>query len=92
MRINELLTELTFQGRTCTKDCSGHLAGYNYAMKNQSKAKVPSHSNSFSSGTDIAVKQMKTGKISPPRIRDNRNRHRVQATQVSGGSTFEDIR
>ena len=62
MKIAELLKELTFMGHTCTKDCSGHKAGYNYAMKNGLKAQTKTPSKSFDFGTGIAVNSTKTKK------------------------------
>lgn len=44
--------ELTFKGSTCTRDCSGHEAGYQWWLR---KKRVPnSHSRSFNNGADIA--------------------------------------
>jgi hypothetical protein len=31
MRIHEIITELTFNGLPCTKDCSGNSAGFSYS-------------------------------------------------------------
>jgi len=64
MRINEILNELgvgggrSFKGSPCTKDCSGHSAGYTWAkkkgVKNRNQCPVkPSH-QSFSNGCRIA--------------------------------------
>lgn len=63
MKIAELLTELTFMGHTCTKDCSGHEAGYNYALKKGLKAPTNTPSKSFDFGTGIATKAAKTKKV-----------------------------
>ena len=60
MRIAELLTELSFMGHTCTKDCSGHAAGYAYAQKKGLKAPTNTPSKSFDFGTGIATKAKKT--------------------------------
>jgi hypothetical protein len=65
MRIDELLTELTFMGHTCTKDCSGHRAGYEYAMNKGLKAQTKTPSKSFDFGTGIAVKSNKVKKAAP---------------------------
>lgn len=62
MKIAELLTELTFMGHTCTKDCSGHEAGYNYALNKGLKAQTKTPSKSFDFGTGIAVNSKKTKK------------------------------
>jgi hypothetical protein len=46
------LNELDFMGHTCTKDCSGHKAGYEWSLKrNGQTASTPS--NSFNTGTTI---------------------------------------
>jgi hypothetical protein len=62
MKIAELLTELSFMGHTCTKDCSGHAAGYNYAMTKGLKAPTKTPSKSFDFGTGIATKAAKAKK------------------------------
>lgn len=69
MRINELLTELKFQGSQCTKDCSGHAAGYQWSMKNGGKTTV-TPSSSFDNGTKIASDQVANNKVSRPKIRN----------------------
>lgn len=47
------LDELDFMGHTCTKDCSGHKAGYEWSLKrNGATAQTPSPS--FNNGTTIA--------------------------------------
>lgn len=56
MRISELI-EATFQGEPCTRDCSGHSAGYKWAMKNANK-NCDSKNKSFSSGCNIAKTQI----------------------------------
>ena len=56
MRIAEILNELTFMGSPCTKDCSGHKAGYEWSLKRGGKNAV-SHSNSFNNGAAIGVQQ-----------------------------------
>ena len=57
MKIKEIINELTFHGRPCTKDCSGHKAGYAWAQKNQITQQTNGPSNSFNNGTAIAVNQ-----------------------------------
>jgi hypothetical protein len=64
MKIAELLTELTFMGHTCTKDCSGHAAGYAYAQAKGLKAPTKTPSKSFDFGTGIATKAAKSKKAS----------------------------
>ena len=56
MRIAEIITELTFMGSQCTKDCSGHRAGYEWSLKRGGKNAM-SHSNSFNNGAAIGVQQ-----------------------------------
>lgn len=65
MRIADLLTELTFMGHTCTKDCSGHEAGYNYGVKNGLTVPTHTRSKSFDSGTGIASAATKAKKTRP---------------------------
>ena len=47
------LDELTFKGSPCTKDCSGHAAGYEWYKIKQRTPK--SWSNSFNNGAAIAA-------------------------------------
>lgn len=48
----EKLDELSFLGSPCTKDCSGHRAGYAWSQANNRK--VPrSWSNSFNRGAEL---------------------------------------
>ena len=73
MLVKELLAELTFQGSPCTKDCSGHSAGYKWAM-----AKRPPNCNannrSFNNGCNIAVNQLKQRSIIRPKVRTPQGR------------------
>jgi hypothetical protein len=50
---DEQLDELTFMGSECTKDCSGHRAGYAWSVR---KGRVPaqSWSSSFNKGAALA--------------------------------------
>lgn len=43
---------LTFKGYRCTQDCSGHIAGYNWAAKNRitSRSQCSGNSQSFVEG------------------------------------------
>jgi hypothetical protein len=62
MKINELISEiavkkLKFKGSPCTKDCSGHTAGYDWARRKNIKTpnqcpSLPNHP-SFSNGCKI---------------------------------------
>lgn len=74
MKITELLVELSFQGHTCTKDCSGHAAGYKYAIQHKMDAPTETPSRSFDSGTGIAADQIKNNKIVRPKVRDPKGR------------------
>lgn len=56
MRIAEILNELTFMGSPCTKDCSGHKAGYEWSL-NKGGAIAASPSNSFNNGARIGQRQ-----------------------------------
>jgi len=50
---NEQLDELSFHGSPCTKDCSGHRAGYEWYKR---KGRNPnSASKSFNNGAAIAA-------------------------------------
>ena len=62
MKLHELLNELSFYGRTCTKDCSGHKAGWEWERKHQTNQQSQTPSPSFNNGTDIAISQRKAGK------------------------------
>lgn len=47
-------TGLTFMGSPCTKDCSGHQAGYKWSLDRNGRV-ANGHSNSFNNGTNIAA-------------------------------------
>lgn len=56
---------LKFKGSVCTKDCSGHKAGYNWSIENR-RADDENWSPSFIKGNYIGLKQFRTqggGKI-----------------------------
>lgn len=57
MLIREILSELTFMGSPCTKDCSGHKAGYEWGIRHKGRT-AKSWSNSFNNGTDIAKQKI----------------------------------
>lgn len=69
MRIHEIITDeslveqLHFYHSRCTKDCSGHNAGWRWArahsVKNTNQCK--SHSQSFNNGCSIAADQSAKG-------------------------------
>jgi len=54
VRGREQLRELQFLGSTCTKDCSGHRAGYNWS-KRKGLVHAASWSPSFNKGAALAV-------------------------------------
>jgi hypothetical protein len=54
--MDENLQELTFHGSTCTKDCSGHRAGYKWSMDRGGIMDPDSASQSFVNGSNIAVR------------------------------------
>lgn len=56
------LNELTFHGRLCTKDCSGHKAGWEWERKNQTNHVRQTPSASFNNGTEIAITQRRANK------------------------------
>lgn len=58
MRISEILNELTFHGSTCTKDCSGHKAGYEWNKRRGGASPCDASSPSFNNGCKIATRQL----------------------------------
>lgn len=69
----DMLNELSFQGSQCTKDCSGHAAGYSWSMKNGGvTAATPSPS--FDKGTGIASDQVANKRVIRPKVRDARGK------------------
>lgn len=73
MLVKEMLTELTFGGSRCTKDCGGHKAGYRWALR-KGAYYCNSKSPSFNKGCAIAGKQMQAGMVKVPKVRDDRGR------------------
>jgi hypothetical protein len=73
MRIKEILSELSFHGSPCTKDCSGHLAGYNWG-KEHPMTPSASPSKSFNNGANISAELSKSDKKVRPKIRDARGK------------------
>jgi hypothetical protein len=62
----EQLDELTFHGSQCTKDCSGHKAGYEWNKKRAGVAPCDGSSQSFNNGCNIATDP----KVTRPKIRN----------------------
>lgn len=59
MRAHEFINELKFFGSQCTKDCSGHRAGYAWYKKKQ---RLPQKTHpSFMKGSNIAQQQQAAG-------------------------------
>lgn len=56
MKMWEIISELEFKGSTCTKDCSGHKAGYAWSKKKGNR-NCDSRSPSFNKGCEIAKKE-----------------------------------
>ena len=59
MRYWEIISELTFKGSPCTKDCSGHMAGYKWGELHPGVI-ADGPSTSFNNGTKIAAAERKT--------------------------------
>ena len=57
VKINDIIQEALpkFHGSQCTKDCSGHKAGYQWSNAKPHKD-CDSHSPSFTKGCEIAKK------------------------------------
>jgi hypothetical protein len=49
------LAELSFLGSECTKDCSGHRAGYEWSHRKGLRQANSAHSPSFNKGAALAV-------------------------------------
>ena len=69
MRIKDLLSEeqldeLSFMGSQCTKDCSGHRAGYKWSLDRGGVENPASPSQSFINGSNIGARQMQHNKAS----------------------------
>ena len=66
MRISEILNELTFHGSQCTKDCSGHKAGYEWSKARGNASPCDAQSSSFNNGCNIAKSGAARPKIRTP--------------------------
>lgn len=75
MKIKEIITELSFHGRKCVKDCQGHAAGYAWGMRHKGESSCTSNSPSFARGCEIANDQIHKNRIIKPRIRGDQNRY-----------------
>lgn len=69
------LDELAFFGRKCTKDCSGHMAGWQWERKHKKGYVHNTKSPSFNNGTEIAVNQFAKG-LNPigPQVRGEKGK------------------
>lgn len=73
MTIDELLNELTFHGSQCTKDCSGHRAGWSWAKSHPNVATTNAATHpSFNNGVRIANANSKV--VMMPGIRGAKGR------------------
>lgn len=55
---NGQLQELSFHGSKCTKDCSGHRAGYKWSLDRGGVENPASNSQSFINGSNIGVRML----------------------------------
>ena len=62
----EPLDELTFHGSQCTKDCSGHKAGFDWNKRRGGVSPCDGSSQSFNNGCNIATDP----KVTRPKIRN----------------------
>jgi hypothetical protein len=53
--MNQQLDELEFLGSPCTKDCSGHRAGYNWSQSKGGRVAQSPFSPSFNNGSQLYV-------------------------------------
>lgn len=74
MRIKEILSELTFGGSQCTKNCIGHVTGFSWKKRNSEKPCL-STNQSFNNGCAIADRQIKAGRIRQPGVRDQKGKY-----------------
>jgi hypothetical protein len=62
---DEPLNELQFMGSTCTKDCSGHRAGYAWSRARGGRNATSPFSPSFNKGSDIGTAELMKAKRPP---------------------------
>jgi hypothetical protein len=95
VRATEFVTELYFMGSPCTKDCSGHKAGYNWGKTHAGKEEF-GPSPSFNKGTYLAKNytpraqgggRVKGMLSQNPNAVAKRNRRAQQPIQPTGTST-----
>lgn len=56
------MDELSFMGSQCTKDCSGHRAGYKWSLDRGGVENPASPSQSFVNGSNIGARQIQNNK------------------------------
>ena len=88
MKINEIMCELAFHGSKCTKDCSGHSAGYKWAMQKQNSAACNANNASFNKGCEIAARQLAAGNVTRPKVRDERGKFAHNPTLPNRSTKF----
>jgi hypothetical protein len=76
MKVNEIINELTFHGSKCTKDCSGHRAGWYWARKHKKAAtNCDGSSQSFKNGCSINATQRAQGRnLIGPSVRGDKGK------------------
>ena len=90
---SESIEELSFMGSPCTKDCSGHKAGFNWAKKNSGRL-AASTSQSFNNGAAIQQAQKtKKKRVRTPKVAEDQRLdkscwkgYRKQGTKMKGGT------
>lgn len=84
-------TGLTFMGSPCTKDCSGHQAGYKWSLERNGRV-ANGHSNSFNNGTNIAAdvskKRKQGGGKLPGYVSQTKNAIRKRAARAVAKTTL----
>lgn len=75
---DEQLDELSFMGSTCTKDCSGHRAGYAWSQARGGQDAKSPWSPSFNKGSSIATQEILKAKQpqqkpAPEKVQPNPN-------------------
>ena len=79
MRIHEIITELTFNGHPCTKDCSGHMAGrkwvLNHRLTDRNKCRSNNGHGSFTWACQDTADRLKKGHVQiAPTIRGDKGK------------------
>ena len=79
MRIHEIITELTFNGHPCTKDCSGHMAGKDFVLRTRltdpTKCRSNNSHGSFTWACKDTAERLKKGHVQiAPMIRGDKGK------------------